>query len=273
MRTLREAPHGRPALQGWGLLTCFAFGLGHSALADTDHYARCAACHLADGAGVPGMFPPLAGNAHRFFASPEGRSYLASLVVGGANGAIEIQGVSYLGVMPAVVADLSDAEVAKLLNGLVRRFGPPGSPGVRLFAPADVADARAAGPLSHTERVALRERALAAAVPGRHARSDWLLHCSGCHGAEGTLSTPGMVALRGRVAQHVRTPAGRARLVQVPGVANATLSDARLADTLNWMLATFDREHLPEDFDAFTGDEVGALRRSSAPGDRTHTNE
>ena len=103
MRTLREAPHGRPALQGWGLLTCFAFGLGHSALADTDHYARCAACHLADGTGVPGMFPPLAGNAHRFFASPEGRSYLASLVVGGANGAIEIQGVSYAGVMPAVV--------------------------------------------------------------------------------------------------------------------------------------------------------------------------
>ena len=30
MRTLREAPHGRPALQGWGLLTCFAFGLGHN---------------------------------------------------------------------------------------------------------------------------------------------------------------------------------------------------------------------------------------------------
>ena len=91
-------------------------------------------------------------------------------------------------------------------------------------------------------------------------RQDWMLHCQGCHGADGSLERPDMPALRGRVATYVGTAEGRAWLVQVPGVASASLSDARLAETLNWMLAAFDAEHMPDDFEAFTGEEVGALR-------------
>ena len=144
--------------------------------------------------------------------------------------------------------------------------------------------ARGAGPLAGKERAALRERALAAstspvtrlalalialaalsatevsAVPAGSARLDWMLHCQGCHGAQGEVGVPGMPALRGLVASYLRLPGGRARLVRVPGVANAGLSDARVARLLNWMLTTLDAGHLPEDFEAFTGAEVHAWR-------------
>ncbi len=142
----------------WRFWACVPLLLGGEASADAGHYARCAACHLEDGAGVPDLFPPLAGHVERFFASAEGRSYLSRLVTGGASGAIEVAGVLYSGVMPPVVADLSHDEVADLLNDLVRRFGSMPTP---LFTPADVAAARAAGSLSGDERASLRRRALA----------------------------------------------------------------------------------------------------------------
>ena len=277
----RWGPRSR-AWQGLCLAACMMFGLGQTVHAD--HYERCAACHLADGTGVPRMFPPLVGHLERYFESREGRQYLARLVSSGASGTVEIRGERYAGAMPAVVADLSNVQVAELLNGLVRRFDTPGTTEERPFSPADVADARTAGPLAGAERVSLRQRALAfsstaaarTALQNRgkpppagaeRARQDWMLYCQGCHGADGSLSTPGMPALRGQVARYLGVPDGRARLVQVPGVANASLSDARMAATLNWMLATFDGEHLPEDFRAFTGEEVGALRNRPVAGE------
>ncbi len=141
----------------WGFWACLQLLLGGEVGADSSHYARCAACHLATGAGVPDLFPPLAGHVERFFASSEGRGYLSRLVTGGASGAIEVDGVLYAGLMPPVVADLSHDEVADLLNDLVRRFGSMSAP---LFTPADVAAARAAGSLSGDERASLRRRVL-----------------------------------------------------------------------------------------------------------------
>lgn len=252
----------------WCFVVCLALAHGTQAKdpsAETDHYARCAVCHLADGSGVAGMFPPLAGHVHRFFSSPQGRGYLARLVLGGASGAIEVDGVGYAGVMPGVVADLTDGEVVDLLNGLVRRFGSPGANAP--FRRLDVVKARQAAPLSGDERLALRRGILAkpgpvadTAADRRRAQRDWMLQCGGCHGADGTLSTPGMPVLRGRVSRYLAEEGGRARLVRLPGVATASLSDARLAATLNWMLATFEGEHLAQDFNAFTEDEVALLR-------------
>ncbi|MDE0348949.1 MAG: cytochrome c [Gammaproteobacteria bacterium] len=146
----------RLCLSAW-LSLCTA-----AAAADAEDYARCAACHLDDGTGVPGMFPPLAGHVERFFPSPAGRAYLSRLVAGGANGTVRIGGVRYAGTMPAVVADLSDGEVADLLNELARRFAPSATPS---FSAEDVASARRAGPLSGTERVTLRQRALSVSAP------------------------------------------------------------------------------------------------------------
>ena len=54
---------------------------------------------------------------------------------------------------------------------------------------------------------------------------------------------------------------GERFLIQVPGVANAPLSDKRLADLTNWMLVTFDAAHMPDDFMPYQASEVGKLRK------------
>lgn len=67
----------------------------------------CAACHQAEGQGMPGQFPPLAGSGE-FYGSPEN---MAKIIVHGLSGEISVQGVTYNGVMPGQGA-LSDYEIA-----------------------------------------------------------------------------------------------------------------------------------------------------------------
>lgn len=66
----------------------------------------CGACHQPDGAGIPGSFPPLAGNPNAADAD-----YVETVIRDGLAGSIEVLGVIYDGQMPAV-AGLSDAEIA-----------------------------------------------------------------------------------------------------------------------------------------------------------------
>ncbi len=81
--------------------------------------ARCAACHQASGAGVPGAFPPLAGS--EWLAGNPRR--LAALVLHGLTGPITVKGTSYSGAMPAFAAQLGDAEIAALLTHLRANWG------------------------------------------------------------------------------------------------------------------------------------------------------
>jgi mono/diheme cytochrome c family protein len=91
---------------------------------------------------------------------------------------------------------------------------------------------------------------------------EFVLNCQGCHRADGS-GTPGSVpALADSVARFLAAPGGRAYLVQVPGVAQAPLDDAALAGVVNWMLARFDKQHLPQDFRPYTAEEIGRLRRA-----------
>lgn len=78
-------------------------------------YKRCAACHLPNGAGVPGAFPPLKADAAALARTPEGRRYLALAVIRGVSGPITVGGKPFRGTMPAH-AGLNDAEVAAVLN-------------------------------------------------------------------------------------------------------------------------------------------------------------
>jgi mono/diheme cytochrome c family protein len=67
----------------------------------------------------------------------------------------------------------------------------------------------------------------------------YLLHCQGCHLADGS-GRPGEVPPLGpALARFPGVAAGRAYLVQVPGSAHAPVSDAELAAVLNWMIASF----------------------------------
>jgi len=105
------------------LLSALAFGAlvaGGAVAADgSEIYKRCAACHLADGAGVPGAYPPLAGRMDDMAATTEGRDYLVHVVARGLMGAIEVNGVTYRGVMPAQTG-LDNEAIAQVLNFLLK---------------------------------------------------------------------------------------------------------------------------------------------------------
>jgi len=99
-------------------------------------YKRCAACHLANGAGVPGAFPPLKTDVRKLAGTPAGRRYLALVVIRGVSGPITVEGKAYRGMMPAQ-AGLNDAQVAAVLNHVVR--GGSAKP----FTPKEIAGYRA----------------------------------------------------------------------------------------------------------------------------------
>ena len=104
---------------------------------------------------------------------------------------------------------------------------------------------------------------LCAAAAGAYTPEvEFALNCQGCHRADGT-GTPGSVPpLADAVARFLAVPGGREYLVQVPGVAQAPLDDATLAAVVNWMLTRFDAAHVPKDFQPYTADEMGRLRKS-----------
>jgi mono/diheme cytochrome c family protein len=71
------------------------------------YIGKCAACHQANGLGLPGVFPPLA-DAEWVKDDP---AILVNILLHGINGEMKVKGVSYKGAMPAWNM-LSDAEIA-----------------------------------------------------------------------------------------------------------------------------------------------------------------
>ena len=74
-----------------------------------------------------------------------------------------------------------------------------------------------------------------AQADGERAAEDYVLHCSGCHRADGR-GTPGVVPSLRTLAPLLARPGAREYLARVPGVAQAPLDDARLAALLDWVL-------------------------------------
>lgn len=121
------------------LLAAFVLSLGGISAANEGEelYQRCAVCHLPDGAGIPGFFPPLKNRLDAIATTKPGRAYIAMTIIGGLIGIIEIDGTSYSGAMPA--QDLSDAEIAHVLNYIVSSLGTGTSEGWQAFSEAEVA--------------------------------------------------------------------------------------------------------------------------------------
>lgn len=86
--------------------------------------SRCVACHQAGGAGLPGVFPPLAGS--EWVAGKE--ATLIALVLHGASGPLTVKGHTYNGAMPAFGAQLQDAELAAVLTHLRSHWGNTAAP-------------------------------------------------------------------------------------------------------------------------------------------------
>ena len=73
---------------------------------------NCAACHGAEGAGVPGVFPALVGDPVVTAMDP---SEHVTVVLHGRHGKA-INGVTYVAQMPAFASQLSDAEIADIVD-------------------------------------------------------------------------------------------------------------------------------------------------------------
>nr|WP_157092344.1 cytochrome D1 domain-containing protein [Thioalkalivibrio nitratireducens] len=88
------------------------------------HYqAFCAACHQADGTGMRGAFPPLAGN-ERVTEDPV---RVMDIVLQGLDEPLEVDGVTYSTAMPPM-QHLEDTQIAGAVNYVLTSWGNQGEP-------------------------------------------------------------------------------------------------------------------------------------------------
>jgi cbb3-type cytochrome c oxidase subunit III len=81
--------------------------------------ANCSACHGASGAGLPGEFPPLAGNPV-VTGSPD---KVITAVKNGLAGAMTVNGKTYSGAMPAWKGKLSNTDIADVITYIRSSWG------------------------------------------------------------------------------------------------------------------------------------------------------
>jgi mono/diheme cytochrome c family protein len=86
--------------------------------------SRCASCHQATGAGLPGVFPPLAGSE---WVNADA-SKVAEILLLGIDGPITVKGATFQGIMPAFGHQLSDAEIAAVASYVRASFGNKSPP-------------------------------------------------------------------------------------------------------------------------------------------------
>jgi nitrite reductase (NO-forming) len=96
----------------------------------------CSVCHQANGAGLPGVFPPLAKSD--YLAADVKRAI--GFVLRGLTGKVTVNGQEYNSVMPPMT-QLNDDEIANILTYVVNSWGNPGG----RVSSDDVKKARAAG--------------------------------------------------------------------------------------------------------------------------------
>lgn len=108
----------------------------------------------------------------------------------------------------------------------------------------------------------------AMATPGHAAntatspRANYILHCSGCHGMKGLGTAEGGIpGFPDSIGHIVGTEIGRTYVMHVPGVVANNMSDAQIAEVMNYIL-----DEWSEGGTHFTADEV-TRRRAEPIGD------
>jgi mono/diheme cytochrome c family protein len=81
--------------------------------------ARCAACHQPTGAGLPGVFPPLAGS--EWVTGKD--EVLAKILLHGVSGDLTVKGATFKGAMPAFKDQLKDEEIAAVATHMRSQWG------------------------------------------------------------------------------------------------------------------------------------------------------
>lgn len=96
----------------------------------------------------------------------------------------------------------------------------------------------------------------------RRAKQNWQLNCQGCHlPSGGGRPDAGMPDLRGSVSKFLQVEGGREYLMQVPGIVNSMTPNDELAELIDWTLITFDPDNIPQNYKAFTGEELASFRK------------
>lgn len=81
--------------------------------------ARCVACHQATGAGLPGVFPPLAGSEW-----VTGKAAIPiQIVLHGLQGTVTVKGATFNGQMPPLGDQMSDDEIAAAISYIRKQWG------------------------------------------------------------------------------------------------------------------------------------------------------
>jgi mono/diheme cytochrome c family protein len=101
-----------------------AKGAGGAVDGAAAYSARCVACHQANGAGLPGVFPPLAGS--EWVTGKD--DLIARIVLHGVLGALTVKGTVYNGAMPPFKDQLNDAEIAAVATYVRRQWGNAAPP-------------------------------------------------------------------------------------------------------------------------------------------------
>jgi len=92
-------------------------------------------------------------------------------------------------------------------------------------------------------------------------RTNYLLHCSGCHLPDGRGAPPLVPTLINEPGKLIRSAAGRDYLARVPGASQAPISDLELSEVLNYMLLQFSGETLEKNFRPLDEKEVHESRK------------
>ncbi len=88
------------------------------------YQTNCSSCHQATGAGVPGTFPPLAGNP---VVTGDPKTVI-HIVKYGLSGKINVKGTTYNGQMPAWGTQLSNADIANVVTYIRTSWGNKAAP-------------------------------------------------------------------------------------------------------------------------------------------------
>ncbi len=92
------------------------------------------------------------------------------------------------------------------------------------------------------------------------ARSQYVLHCAGCHGVDGAGSASGDVPDLRRIGRFLALDGGRSYVVKVPGVMASGLDDAQVATVVNWVLTTLARDTAPTGQPPYDAAEIATAR-------------
>ena len=114
-------------------------------------------------------------------------------------------------------------------------------------------------------RAAAIALALAASIPatagnGYSPEANYVLHCQGCHGADGASKLPASIPPLQQMGWFLGVPGGREYLAQVPGVAQAPIDDAELAELLNYTVRRYAAATMTVPFRPYTAAEVARVR-------------